>query len=208
MNPTWNMAPSGLALVFHDGENGHVAELLKWGFLPSWAKLDDRKPINARVETAAMSPYFRRAWKSNRCLIPADGWYEWKMTDEGNQPYFIHDVNNQPVMLAGLYETNHHANATTFTILTMQSGGALGQIHEREPLVFSVEAGKRWIRRDLPAHEINKVIQTLLTEESFSWHTVSTKVNSAKNDGPELIRPQHPGRHPFLRRRLYRRILR
>lgn len=185
--PSWNMAPSRQALVFHDNETGHVAELLKWGFLPSWADDKATKPINARVETAATSPYFRRAWQAGRCLVPADGWYEWKETAVGKQPYFIHRADGQPVLMAGLYETNQHAKITTFTILTMDAGGELRKLHDREPLVLSAEAGRQWIRQDLSPGDVTNAVKTLLRSSSFAWHTVSAKVNNPRNNAPDLI---------------------
>ncbi len=187
LKPSWNVAPSRAALVFHDDENGHVAELLKWGFLPSWADDKARKPINARVETAATSPYFRHAWKSGRCLVPSDGWYEWKETPTGKQPYFIHSSDGKPVLMAGLYETNQHEKITTFTILTMDAGGELKKLHDREPLVLSAEAGREWIRRDLSPKDVTNVVKTLLRSSSFDWYAVSAKVNNPRNDTPDLI---------------------
>lgn len=187
LKPSWNMTPSRQALVFHDDETGHVAELLKWGFLPSWADDNARKPINARVETAATSPYFRHAWNAGRCLIPADGWYEWKETPNGKQPYFIHSSDGKPVLMAGLYETNQHEKITTFTILTMDAGGELKKLHDREPLVLSAEAGREWIRRDLSPKDVTNVVNTLLRSSSFAWHAVSAKVNNPRNDTPDLI---------------------
>lgn len=187
LQPSWNVAPSRQVLVFHDNDTGHVAKLLYWGFLPSWADSKARKPINARVETAATIPYFRDAWKTGRCIVPADGWYEWKETPEGKQPYFIYRANEEPVFMAGLYASNRPANITSFAILTMEAEGTLRKIHEREPLVLSAEDARQWIRRDLPAEEIAAIVLHPLTSESFSWHTVSTKVNNTKNDGADLV---------------------
>ena len=187
--PAWNMAPGRDALVFHDDEKGHVTSFLHWGFLPSWADPTGQKPINARVETAASKPYFRKAWKSGRCLIPADGWYEWKQGERSKQPYFIHRADNEPVLMAGLYESNPHANITTFTILTMDSTGALREIHEREPLVLSAEAGLKWVRRDTHHDEIAALATHALTFDQFAWHPVSTRVNNARNEGAELVEP-------------------
>lgn len=187
LTPTWNMAPSRQALVLHDDDSGHVAELLYWGFLPAWADPSGSKLINARVETAATKPYFRDAWRSGRCLVPADGWYEWKVTAGGKQPYFIHRADDEPLFMAGLYATNPQLKVTSFAILTTEAKGELREIHDREPLVLSPEAAREWIRRDLPAADIAAIAKLALTAESFSWHPVSTKVNSAKNDGAELI---------------------
>jgi len=187
LQPTWNLAPGRQALVFHNTEFGPTAELLHWGFLPAWADPTAQKPINARVETAANKPYFRKAWKAGRCLIPADGWYEWIGTAKSKQPYFIHRSDDQPILMAGLYETNTHANITSFSILTTEADGALRDVHNRKPLVLSAETGKQWIRRGLVADEIAALAQSPLTSEKFAWHAVSTKVNNARNEGAELM---------------------
>jgi putative SOS response-associated peptidase YedK len=189
LTPTWNMAPSRQVLVFHESKEGRVAEFLRWGFLPSWAEPDAQKPINARVESASSKPYFRHAWKSGRCLIPADGWYEWQVTSHGKQPCFIHRSDNQPVLLAGLYEFNPQVNTRSFTILTTEAKGALREVHEREPLALSSEAGREWIHRDLAAARIKELVSEPLGSEHFSWYAISTRVNSPRNDGPELLTP-------------------
>lgn len=186
----WRCNPPGIwppALVFHDGDVGHLAELFRWGFLPAWADPEAQKPTNARFETAAAKPYFRKAWKIGRCLIPADGWYEWRATDKVKQPYFIHRADDQPILMAGLYETNTHANTTSFAILTTEADGGLCEVHDRKPVVLSGEAAKLWISRELPADEIAGLAQSPLTAEWFAWHAVSTRVNNTMNDGAELI---------------------
>jgi putative SOS response-associated peptidase YedK len=167
LKPTWNMAPSRNVLVLHDDETGHVAELLHWGFLPSWADAKARKPINARVETAATSPYFRHAWKFGRCLIPADGWYEWKEHEHGKQPYFIHSATNEPIFMAGLYTTNPQVNITSFAIITTDAKGKLVDIHDREPLVLTPEAGKQWIRRDISPDQVIEIAKQPMKASSF-----------------------------------------
>jgi len=187
LQPSWNVSPGRDVLVFHDGDAGHVAELLNWGFLPSWADAKANQYINARVESASKKPYFRDAWRSGRCLIPADGWYQWKETPKGKQPYFIHRVDDEPVLMAGLYDTNLQTNITAVVILTMESEGPLRDIHDREPVVLSAEAGRRWIARDTSLDEIAAIAQHPLGSDAFAWHTVSTKVNNVKNDGAELI---------------------
>ena len=89
--------------------------------------------------------------------------------------------------MAGLYETNPHVNITTFAILTTEADNALREVHDRKPVVLSVEAGREWIRRGLAADDISGLAQAPLTAEWFAWHTVSTKVNNARNDGAELV---------------------
>lgn len=187
--PTWNMAPSRRAQVFHDGEDGHLADLFHWGFLPAWAEPSAQKPNNARVETAASKPYFRKAWKVGRCLIPADGWYEWQTSLKSKQPYFLHRRDDEPMLMAGLYETNPHLNITSFAVLTTEADGTLREVHDRKPVVLSAEAGVQWIKRDLSADKIAEIAHSPLSADLFTWHAVSTKVNNAKNDGDDLVDP-------------------
>jgi putative SOS response-associated peptidase YedK len=187
--PTWNLAPSRQALIFRDEGSGHMADLLHWGFLPAWADPQGQKPINARVETAYNKPYFRKAWKSGRCLIPADGWYEWKQGEKAKVPYFLHRADDQPILMAGLYDHNPHANVTSFCILTTEADGSLREVHDRKPLVLSREAGEEWITPNLDPAEILEVAQSPQSAEWFDWNTVSTRVNNARNNGPELLEP-------------------
>ncbi len=187
LHQTWNLAPSRPALVFHGGDDGRMAELFNWGLLPSWADPMAQKPINARLDTAATKPYFRKAWKTGRCLIPADGWYEWKVSDQGKIPYFLYRADQQPLLMAGLYETNMHAKVTTFAILTTDADGVLCNVHERKPVVLSADVANQWLDSKLPADEIAAVAAHSLTAESFTWHTVSTKVNNPRNDGADLM---------------------
>lgn len=185
---TWNMAPSRKALVFCEGEEGRLAELFQWGFLPAWADPTGQKPNNARVETAATKPYFRKAWKTGRCLIPADGWYEWQVSDKGKQPYFLHRADDQPMLMAGLYETNPHANITSFAILTTDADGALREVHDRKPVVLTGAAATQWINRESTMDVVSGIAQRPLSAEWFAWHPVSARVNNARNDGEELVR--------------------
>lgn len=192
LQATWNMAPSRRALVFMDGDDGHLADLLHWGFLPAWADPAGQKPNNARVETAATKPYFRRAWKTGRCLIPADGWYEWQVSEKGKQPYFLHRADDQLMLMAGLYETNPHANMTSFAVLTSEADGELREVHNRKPVVLSGAAARQWIGRETTSDVVSGIAQHPLSAEWFAWHPVSTKVNNVRNDGEELIRELVP----------------
>ena len=103
---TWNLAPSQMSWAFLSGGEKILVAVLKWGFMPSWAKEKAAKPVNAKVETAEASPYFRKAWKMGRCLIPADGFYEWTLESGIKQPWFIHRSDGAPLLFAGLWEHN------------------------------------------------------------------------------------------------------
>lgn len=103
---TWNLAPGQNSWAFISAGEEPIAAIFKWGLLPSWAAPDGTKPINAKVETADTKPYFRTAWKSGRCIIPADGFYEWTQEVKvGKQPWFIHRKDDVPLLFAGLWVT-------------------------------------------------------------------------------------------------------
>jgi putative SOS response-associated peptidase YedK len=139
------------------------------------------KPINARIETAASKQLFREAWKTRRCVIPADGWYEWQENRNGKQPYYFYPKNGEPLFFAGLWA------GETFAILTTSAEGDLARIHDRRPLAFGVERGREWIEQ-LPQSE-GSVVARAVSSSEIAFYPVSTDVNSPRQDGPELIKP-------------------
>jgi putative SOS response-associated peptidase YedK len=139
------------------------------------------KPVNARVETAASRQLFRQAWKTRRCIVPADGWFEWQKTRDGKQPYYFYQKNGEPIFFAGLW------TGDSFAILTTAAEGDLARIHDRRPLAFGVERGREWIEQ-LPQSE-GSVVARAVSSEEITFHPVSTNVSSPRHDGPELIQP-------------------
>lgn len=189
LQPTWNLAPSKQAQVFtSDGEQYH-AGLMYFGFLPAWAEPTAQRSNNARVETAACKPYFRKAWKTGRCLIPADGWFEWQASLKSKQPFYLYRADHDPILMAGLYETNPHLGITSFAILTTEADGDLRQVHDRKPIVLSADLAKGWMKPDLDQVSVAEVSQSSLSANHFAWHAVSTRVNNARNDGDDLAAP-------------------
>ena len=187
---TWNLAPGQNSWAFLSAGEEPIAAVLKWGLLPSWADKDGAKPINAKVETADTKPYFRRAWKSGRCIIPADGFYEWTEVPKiGKQPWFIHRNDDVPLLFAGLWEHNAHTGDSTFAILTMATDGEMKAVHERKPVILDSEAALRWIDPLLKPAEIREVANSAMHDDRLAWHKVSTQVNNPRNDGPELLNP-------------------
>ena len=177
---------------------------VRWGLVPSWAKdpAIGSRMINARAETVASKPAYRRAFTKRRCLIPADGYYEWYKPGEdakaAKQPYFIHRADGAPLAFAGLYEfwrdqsqPDDHPDAwlVTATIITTSAPDELGVIHERMPMVIGPGQWAEWLDPDLQdpaqlAHLLAPAVSSgLITTR------VSTKVNSVRNNGPELIEP-------------------
>lgn len=182
--PTWNLAPTTMSLAVRNDEQGLQTDWLNWGF--GRAQL---RPINARVETAQSKPMFREAWNERRCAVPADGWYEWRLEHGRKQPYYFARGDDEPLYFAGLW------SAETFCILTMAADGDLREIHDRRPLALEMNEAKSWIATLPPS--VEGLIRVSIPAEAIGFHPVDLRVNSPRNDGPELIvktvrTPPHP----------------
>jgi putative SOS response-associated peptidase YedK len=187
--------------------------VVRWGLVPFWAK-DPKigsRLINARVETVATKPAFRHAFKRNRCLLPADGYYEWQRPDGSSQdepggrgpkqPYYITRGDGGPLAFAGLYELwrdpelpDDHERAWlwTATIITTSAPDDLGRIHDRMPMVIDPDRWADWLD---PAASDPADLAALLapaTSDGLISYPVSTTVNSVRNNGPELIKRIEP----------------
>lgn len=176
---TWNLAPSTRSLVVRSKPDGLTTSWLTWGFQTS--PTATLKPINARIETAASKQLFREAWKTRRCVIPADGWYEWKEERNRKQPYYFSSKTGEPLFFAGL------CAGESFAILTTAAGGELVKIHDRRPVALGVDRSREWIEQ-LPQSE-GSVVARAIPPEEIIFHPVGTAVSSPRNDGPELIQP-------------------
>ena len=184
---------------------------MRWGLIPPWVKTtadgspDTKGPllINARAETLTTSPAFRGSAKSKRCLIPMDGWYEWRPNPaaEGKRatktPFYMHAADDDLLFMAGLWSTWRPAGSSredaplvSCTIITTESVGPLAEIHDRMPLTISAGDWDRWLDPDAPIDEGllrgHGDLDRIVTRE------VSTLVNSIRNNGPELIEPVKP----------------
>jgi putative SOS response-associated peptidase YedK len=179
--PSWNVAPTDPVSVVVDRGEGRELRTFNWGLIPSWAT-DRRiasKLINARAETVATKPAFRVALARRRCLVPADGWYEWR----DRKPFFIHV--DQPVAFAGLYERN--GDTRTFTIVTTAAAPDIAYLHDRMPVVLGPEDWAEWLD---PRHEdLDAVCALLRPREGFEAYRVGTAVNDVRRNGPQLLDP-------------------
>ncbi|WP_406307721.1 SOS response-associated peptidase [Streptomyces griseoaurantiacus] len=216
--PSWNVAPTDRVWAVLEraprpgGEEDprpvrRQLRPLRWGLVPSWAKdvKIGARMINARVETVHEKPAFRRAFVRHRCLLPADGFYEWQqITPEGGgkprkQPYFIHPEDDRVMALAGLYEywrdpavaheDDPAAWLTTCTILTTEATDAAGRVHPRMPLALTPEHYDAWLD---PAHQDPEALRALLSQPAgghLDAREVSTAVNNVRNNGPHLLEP-------------------
>lgn len=196
LEPRYNIAPTDpVAVVIGAQDGSRRLQLMRWGLVPSWAK-DPRvaaRMFNARAETVAERPAFRAAFKRRRCLIPADGFYEWQSREGGpKQPWYIHGSGDHPLALGGLWERwgkPGEGEILSCTIITTPAEGSVGRIHERMPLILPPAHFERWLE---PSLQDGDTITRLLghgTAANLRMHPVSPQINHATNDGPDLIRP-------------------
>jgi len=195
VDPSWNVAPTDrvLAVAEHEGERRLGA--FRWGLVPWFAdspKVGARH-INARAETAATAATFKRYFNDRRCIVPADGFYEWERLEAGGKlPHFIRRADDEPLALAGLWaswRSPEGERLTSCTILTTKPDDLVGRIHDRMPVVLAREHWERWLDRDF--HDVT-ALQAMLTPTklgTLAEHPVSTLVNDVKNNYPECMAP-------------------
>lgn len=192
--PRFNLAPSQPAGVVVDAETRNVG-WMKWGLVPGWAKDAQigSRLINARAETLAEKPSFRQAFTRRRCLIPADGFYEWHHPEGGKgrgQPVHIHMKDRRPFFLAGLWERWQAAESDpllSFTIITTQANELVGKIHERMPVILTGETAWNWLKPH-PVSELAGFLRPY-PEDEMEMFAVSYLVNSPANDSPAVAAP-------------------
>jgi putative SOS response-associated peptidase YedK len=193
LSQSYNVAPTqGVAAVLEEG-GGRYLEVLRWGLIPPWA--DDpqigSRMINARSETAPEKPSFRRAFRERRCLIPADGFYEWQRTNGAKQPFYIHMEDGRPFAFAGLWESwgrGGEGEIRTCTILTTGANAVVGEIHERMPVIVAPDAYDVWLD---PASERDELTGLLAPypEDEMEAYPVSRFVNSPSNNDSRCVEP-------------------
>jgi putative SOS response-associated peptidase YedK len=193
--PRYNIAPTQPIPVVTTDNGAKHFRLMRWGLLPAWVK-DPRNftlVINARAETLEEKPAFRNAIRRRRCLIPADGYFEWQVFDQRKRPYFIHRRDGEPFGMAGLAETWIGPNGEeldTVAIVTAAASADLAVLHHRVPVTIRREDFDRWL--DCGAHDVAMALLTAPREGEFAWHEVSTRVNRVANDDAQLILPITP----------------
>jgi putative SOS response-associated peptidase YedK len=189
----FNVAPSQVIPMARVNSRGQrVLELARWGLIPAWSKtLPKLQPINARAETLLTSGMFRNVFERRRCLIPADGFYEWKaMGKKTKQPYFFHFKDDRIFAFAGLWDRWKPDSETepieTCTIITTSPNDLVKPIHNRMPAIVDPNDYARWLDPHVPATAVGDVLRPFDAAEMESF-AVSTRVNSAASEGPELV---------------------
>jgi len=190
----YNMAPScNIPVLTYDRQNKIPAgQPMQWGLVPSWSKGIKPKfsTFNARSETLAEKPAFRSAWKQSRtCLIPIKGYYEWQKEDSGKQPYYIHLSDDEPIMLAGIWDTWSKGRNSLYscTIITRSSMGDLTRIHSRMPMRVNRDHAFDWLKN---GKDWLHIISNRQHPEDYDFYRVSKKMNQPVNQGPDLINPR------------------
>lgn len=223
LRPDYNVAPTKKVYAVVTRGVGDVAEgeppvdverqlrVVRWGLVPSWAKDPSigSRMINARSETVAEKPAFRRAFAKRRCLLPADGYYEWytptgdhvPLTAKGKpvkQPFYIHRTDGRSLPMAGLYEWWHDTSRErddpdawllTSTVITMSATDAVGRIHDRMPVTIEASDWDRWLDPRVADREAVEQLMKPAHSAPLAAYPVSVRVNSVRNNGPELIEP-------------------
>ena len=193
--PRFNIAPSQSIAVVRNNPNGDERELtmLRWGLIPSWAT-DMRighRLINARAETLVSKPSFSMAFKSRRCLVLVDGFYEWKKTGKNRQPYFIQMADDRPFVFAGLWErwTKSQPAIESCTIITTTPNAIVAGIHDRMPVILSENVAMQWLDRN--PDDVNSLASLLVpySDGEMVAYPVMSFVNSPKHDSADCIRP-------------------
>jgi putative SOS response-associated peptidase YedK len=192
--PRHNIAPTQpIPVVILENGARHF-RLMRWGLLPGWVK-DPRKftlLINARSETVTEKPAFKNAIRRRRCLIPADGYYEWQGSQKPKRPFFIHRRDGAPIGLAGLAETWIGPNGEeldTVAIVTAPASADLSVLHHRVPVTIAPGDFDRWLDCSGDSAEDVMALLRLPKEGEFAWHEISTRVNRVANDDAQLILP-------------------
>jgi putative SOS response-associated peptidase YedK len=204
LEPSFNVAPTNEVYAVKAREGTRHLVTLRWGLVPFWAKdlKIGSRMINARAETVADKPAFRKAYQRYRCLVPADGFYEWAKEPgrKTKQPYFIHRSDGEPIVFAGLWERwrprledgktidEEAEPVESCTILTTTPNATMAKIHDRMPVLLAPSVWDDWLSDDTDLDYIGSLLVPA-PDDLLTLVPVSTAVNNVRNKGEELIRP-------------------
>lgn len=194
--PRWNVAPTDevAVVVLRDGER--FVEMMRWGLVPFWGSKAGAKPplmINARVETIQTNRAFSKSLARKRCLVPADGFFEWKKQGNSKQPMYIHPEPRHLIAFAGLWASAKTPSGVlhSFTIITGKPNELVAPIHDRMPVVLDRSAWSAWLDPSLPAEGARDLL-TVPAVGDWRADPVSSRVGKVSNDDPSLTEPVMP----------------
>ena len=190
--PDYNIGPGREALSLANRDRSEpIASMMHWGL-----RTPQNLTINARIETADTKPRFRESWHAHRCLLPANGFYEWYKDGITKQPYYIYPESNTPVFFAGLwFPSADGERVPAFVILTMEAQSSIKAIHDRMPVILKPEARTDWLSGQLD----KRAVQALGSRIRLDKHAVSRRVNSVRNKDSRLIEATSPPSDDQLR---------
>jgi putative SOS response-associated peptidase YedK len=190
LDKSWNVAPTDPVYVVVEREGKRQLDSMAWGLVPHWAKDNKSIHINARSETVATTPAFRDSFARKRCLIPADGFYEWEPPERGRAPHWVYRADGHPMVFAGVWASRLDPDSggwhRTCSILTQEAEGTIASIHDRMPVALVPEVWEAWLDRDLQDPEAALGLIRPIDPDSIMEHLVSRQVNSVKNNTPDL----------------------
>lgn len=192
--PRYNLAPTQVVHVV-TGDGPRRLEGMRWGLVPSWAedlKIGPRL-INARADTVATKPAFRAAYRRRRCLVAADGWYEWRRTADGAVPFHFRRDDGRPFALAGLWESwraPDGAEVRSACVITTEPNAVAAEIHDRMPVVLPVPAYELWLAPGEISKEDAATLLRACPADFVVPRRASRRVGNVRNDGPDLLVPE------------------
>lgn len=193
LQPRYNVAPTLAVPVVRESREGRMLEAMTWGLLPSWAKDPAAaKPINVRAESVFDKPMFKNAIQRRRCLIPADGFYEWQAGPQRKQPYHVGMADGALFAFAGIWEywaRTGYEPRITCAILVTQANELIARVHERMPVIVAREDYAKWLDSATADPASIASMLTPFPSELMRAHAVGTRVNSARNEGVDLLEP-------------------
>ena len=195
--PRYNIAPGSEVLIVRVREDDRVADLARWGLIPSWAKDPDigNRMANARSDTAFEKPAFRAAMKARRCLIPADVFYEWQAIpgQSKKQPHAVRMASEEPFAIGGLWEYWRARGAdadgiVSCTILTTDANTMMSRVHERMPVIIPPERYTAWLDPSTPVPAVQELLRPYPSDEMEEW-PISLMVNNPRAEGEQVLEP-------------------
>lgn len=192
---SYNVAPTNPVYAIAHHEGVRLLGSFRWGLIPWWAK--DRKGaarnINARAETVATKPAFRDSFAKRRCVIPADGFYEWKRLPKGKLPHYIYGADLKPLGFAGIWASWKNPESgeriSSCSIITGKPNELVGDIHDRMPVILTEESWTLWLDREVEDSNALQALLTVYPGSAMAQHPVATLVNKVANNYPECIEP-------------------
>jgi putative SOS response-associated peptidase YedK len=196
LGPRYNVAPTQPVTVVVQRDEGRFVELHRWGLVPAWATsvAAGARMINARAESVATSSAFRASFLRRRCLIPADGFYEWRSDGKRRKPFLIHAADDRPLGFAGLWAPWRDPATGDWllsaTVLTTTANGTVGELHNRMPAILSPDEWPLWL--DTGIRDTGLLLDLLhpASDDLLRLDAASSLVNNANNEGPELLVPE------------------